>query len=116
MTDTKDTAAQIAELWNLSDEGKAEWWADCIRPNPRHHLDEHDTDWLFSHDGRGASHIEDQHALDILKGHAEDWLRGRLKGVISIGVPNNQMFYNWLAAVYNHSLPAAIRAEMERSK
>jgi hypothetical protein len=71
---------ELTKLWEISDNGKAEWWPDEVRPvlpigcnycfTPNGHP-EHDI-------GPGPWYrIKKKHALHIVKGHAEEWLRGR---------------------------------------
>ena len=117
MTDTTqpDTPTLIATLYELSDGGKAEWWPGEIEihgtigagyrflpvGNKKHNI-------LKSEQHR----IKRIHALDIIRGSAERWLRARGWNKIRIAHEANTAY--WIMGEDGHSLADAIRSEMGR--
>lgn len=100
-----DITSQLTKLWELSDNGKAEWWPDTVwlRKNNQPY---------YSHDeGYEDSPMEIDDALHIVKGHAEDWLRGR--GWFKFA---NEQGESWSHKKVNRAmaLPDAILAEAGR--
>lgn len=65
MTDLNE---QLEALWQLSDEGKAEWWAKIVEwktfPEVQY--------WVYL-----SQTMYPQHALDLVTCEAERWLEGR---------------------------------------
>lgn len=71
MTDKQtQTINQLNELWELSEEGKAEWWPDDLVWSEYH-------DMFELHDGEGAVVVSGQHAHDLVTAEAERLLVGK---------------------------------------
>jgi len=62
--------AQLATLWELSDEGKAEWWPEQLNYDEGNMI----SGWWYTYDNITSASMEEHHALDIVRGSAERWL------------------------------------------
>lgn len=76
MTDTTNLSTLLAELWELSDHGKAEWWCPHVYieesgPLPKRYVA------VLRLWGGDESQIESDIALDLITASAERWLVGR---------------------------------------
>lgn len=68
-----EQAAELAELWELSEQGKAEWWPELIRKSKTRPFYEVSIVVLD-----GEHHIiPTNYILDIVRGEACDWLPSR---------------------------------------
>lgn len=111
LTPTPDTTRDITELWDAM--GEAGIRPNCIElaPDDHYELTGHRFCYFIVMNVTHV-HIEDEHAADILTGHAERWLRGRgwypdmQFGCYSINTLAFQRF--------DLTLPAAIRHEQNR--
>jgi hypothetical protein len=101
---------QLEELWTLSDEGKAEWWAKCVRSYDGGRSFVYYSPFeTFCH-----THLTYQHALDLVTCEAERWLVGKGWGIFKSG-PYTKYTPPHLAAGFDifESLPEALAYAME---
>ena len=116
MTHTKPPADLLAELYDLSDGGTAEWWVEQVQITEG-------GDWYY--DLRGAlkdkpeaqeycERLLSQHALDLIERNAERWLRGRGWNIISPGDVHEREYEHEPRGSGYISLPDALRAEAGR--
>lgn len=114
-SDKVDVSDTLAEFWELSREGKEEWW-----PNVEWIKDEQI--WVYVLKFGNPTRFEEKYAivkldaLYIVKGHAETWLRGRGWGRVNeqLGLLDHWAIREGLS--YAFSLPDAIRAEIGRGE
>ena len=108
LTPTPDTTRDLTELWDAMGEAG-------IRPGEVKVTD--DGDWYYNIDGEMpdwateqeyCERLLPQHALDILTGHAERWLRGRWASRGELSLDTNVWFYG-------DSLVEAILEEHKKS-
>ena len=105
--ETLEQQSELTKLWEISDSGKAEWWPDTVwlRKNNRP---------CYSHDdGYEDSPMEIDDALHIVKGHAEEWLRGRGWFRFADQIQGESWCHE--DEIHGYSLPEAILAEVGRA-
>lgn len=56
----------LAQLWELSGEGKAEWWPERLHPGME--------EWWYTNSDGFGNRIDPQDALDLVTASAERWL------------------------------------------
>lgn len=98
---------QLEALWQLSDEGRAEWWARSDAMGPvlrREESPDGDMFWLY-----WSAWCDPQHALDLVTCEAERWLVGKGWGIFKSG-PYTKYTPPRLAAGFDifESIPEAL--------
>ena len=116
MTDdnTQDTPAQLTTLWELSDEGKAEWWPEQLNYDEGNMI----SGWWYTYDNITSASMEEHHALDIVRGSAERWLSDRDWECVRIAQGKGHNYWckkDWSLKGLT-SLADAIRAETNRRR